>query len=111
MCSNPRATRLPARRKALISSLSFLMRSGLVAAVIGTQRREQLQDQCAPFCAPSDVAAVRNHYLAADVSLGVAALSLGLASVLYLARPEIPLRVGIGAAASSSLAFHLAGQF
>jgi len=63
-------------------------------AITGYERKETLRTHCAPFCDPSEVDTVQHRYFAADVSLAVAAASLGIATYFYLTRPEVPLRVG-----------------
>jgi hypothetical protein len=81
-------------------------------AVSATDRKNTLQAQCAPFCAASDVDAVQHRYLAADISLGIAAASLGLAAYFYFTRPEIPVRVGLALpSGSASCALRISGDF
>jgi hypothetical protein len=41
-------------------------------------------DRCSPRCDPSDVDAARTKYVLADVSLGIAIVGLGVATVLFL---------------------------
>jgi hypothetical protein len=67
----------------------------LTMGIVGDQQKEKLQSQCAPFCAPSDVDIVQRNYIAADVSLTVAVVSLALGSVVFLSRPEVPVRVSL----------------
>jgi hypothetical protein len=45
---------------------------------------------CRPGCPQGDVDAVKQKFLIADIGLGVGAVSLGIATVLYLARGEVP---------------------
>ena len=45
---------------------------------------------CRPGCAQGDVDAVKQKFLVADIGLGVGAVSLGIATVLFLARGEVP---------------------
>ncbi len=62
----------------------------------GNARRDTLRDECAPFCSASDASSVNRRYLAADLSLGVAVVSLGAASFFYFTRPSVPVRIGVG---------------
>jgi hypothetical protein len=45
---------------------------------------------CAPGCTRDQVDSLRRDYLIGDISLGVAAVSLGVATVLFLTRPTVP---------------------
>jgi hypothetical protein len=49
---------------------------------------------CAPTCTRDEVDSLRRDYLIGDVSLGIAAVSLGVATVLLLTRPTTPARLG-----------------
>lgn len=49
----------------------------------------KVEQGCAPNCTADQVGSMRRHYAIADVSLGVAALSLGAATVVYLTRPSV----------------------
>jgi len=55
-----------------------------------TSREEaaSLRAECSPRCDPSDVDSVKHKLYAADASLGVAVLSLGIATWLYLANDD-----------------------
>jgi hypothetical protein len=86
-------------------------------AVMGRKKHESLAD-CSPDCSPSrqeDYDALKRNYLIADISLGAAAVSFGVATVLFLtsgsrdrptetARVElprvslVPARTGVGGA-------------
>jgi hypothetical protein len=46
-------------------------------------------DECKPTCSSAEVDRLTTHYALADVSLGVAAVSLGAALVVFLTRPEV----------------------
>jgi hypothetical protein len=48
----------------------------------------KVEEGCAPNCTADEVGSMRRNYVIADVSLGVAVLSLGAATVLYLTRPS-----------------------
>jgi hypothetical protein len=67
----------------------------LAMGILGNLQRERLKEQCAPFCSPSDVDIVQRNYIAADTSLAVAIVSLALGSVVFLSRPEVPVRVSL----------------
>jgi hypothetical protein len=60
--------------------------------ISGLQTRSDLQGTCAPGCPDSDVSSVKTRFVAADISLGVAAVSLGIAVLLYVTRPTAPHR-------------------
>lgn len=45
-------------------------------------------ERCEPRCATSDVQAARTKYFVADVSLGLAVVSLGVATYLFLTAPH-----------------------
>jgi hypothetical protein len=53
-------------------------------ASLGKSEQRELEATCAPDCVRGDVDAVRTKYLVADVSLGVAVVSLGVAGYLWL---------------------------
>lgn len=63
---------------------------------MGMSKKSDLDAQgCKPNCAQSDVDAAKQKFLLADVSLGVAVVGLGLATVLFLSRgTETPKAVG-----------------
>jgi hypothetical protein len=54
----------------------------------GRSRQTQLEGSCQPNCPPSEIDDVRHRYLAADISLGVAVISLGVATFLTLSAPS-----------------------
>lgn len=58
----------------------------------GDNRRTELQNQCSPNCADSEVNPVRQRLLAADISLGVGVAALAGAAFVYLARPSVPVK-------------------
>lgn len=69
-----------------------------VFAYLGlTARHDErtLASTCSPACAPDDVSSLRTKYIAADVALGVSALSLGIATWLVLSS-DAPVSVGVG---------------
>jgi hypothetical protein len=49
-----------------------------------------LRQTCAPFCAPSDLSTVKHEALAADVSLGVGVVALGVAAYSFFAHHDAP---------------------
>jgi hypothetical protein len=55
-------------------------------AVSGKSKENDLKDHCAPNCPDADVNVMDHRYLAADISLGVGIVSLGVATYLYMAR-------------------------
>jgi hypothetical protein len=79
-------------------------------AISGFQRKEALRTECAPFCAASDVDTVQHRYFAADLSLAIAGASLGVASLFYFTRPEVPIRVGLVPALNGQ-ALRISGDF
>ncbi len=81
-----------------------------VFGLVGNQKKQSLQNQCAPFCASSEVDVVQHQYLAADISLSVGVAALVTGAILYFNRPELPARVGI-APLASGLAVAAAGAF
>lgn len=63
----------------------------------GRSRASDLRDTCAPACPSGDVDDVRNRLLLADVSLGVAVVSFGVATWLFLSpRSEAPPAHAVG---------------
>jgi hypothetical protein len=48
----------------------------------------QLLDQCAPNCSQESVDHVRHLYIAADISLGVGVVALGVATWMYFSTPR-----------------------
>ena len=60
-------------------------------ALSGNAKKSDLDAQnCKPSCAQSDVDVIKSKYLLADLSLGVGVVALGVATVLYLTRSEVP---------------------
>ena len=53
----------------------------------GESKQDELET-CRPFCRQEDVDTVRRHYVIADVSLGVAVLSIGAATYWMLSRDD-----------------------
>jgi hypothetical protein len=80
----------------ILGALTVAGAAGFTAfGLLGDQKKASLQNQCAPFCASSDVDVVQHQYLAADISLGVGVVALVTGLVLYFTRPEVPARVGM----------------
>jgi len=57
--------------------------------ITGKNDLRDLHSDCAPRCSDSEVGAVRNELLVADISLGVSIVSLGLATWLFIVRPGV----------------------
>lgn len=55
-------------------------------ALTGKSKENELKDQCAPSCPDSEVDKMDQRYLAADISLGVSLVSLGVATYLLVTR-------------------------
>lgn len=53
-------------------------------ALTGSQEKDRLQSTCAPGCADADVSSLKTSYIAADISLGVGIVALGVATYLLL---------------------------
>lgn len=53
----------------------------------GTSEVNDMESNCKPHCAQSDVDAARTKLIIADVSLGVGIVSLGVATYLFFTRP------------------------
>jgi len=63
-------------------------------AVTGRQKQDELE-RCAPDCDLDEVHGMRRRYLAADISLGVAAATAGIAVYLTLSESSRGARVGL----------------
>ncbi len=59
-----------------------------VFALIGNQRKRELERDCEPDCTDNEVQPMKNAYAIGDVSLAVGAASLLTAGIVYLARPS-----------------------
>ncbi len=66
-------------------------------AISGKSLEHDDASSCAPTCSDSTVSTVRAHYIAADVSLGVAAVSTAAALYFFLHRPA-PAHLAFSAA-------------
>ncbi|MGC4088131.1 MAG: hypothetical protein QM756_09570 [Polyangiaceae bacterium] len=83
-----------------IPALSYVLAAtGVVAlgsftyfALRGHSQQSDLEQRCAPNCPVDDARSMAAKYLAADVSLAVAAVSLGGATYFYVTRPPAPDR-------------------
>lgn len=91
----PRTVR-PVPSSVWIASGAALVATGSFVGwgLAGRARRQELETSCAPFCEPGAIDAVRTRYVVADVSLAIAALSLGAAAFFYFTRPEAPVKIG-----------------
>jgi len=58
-----------------------------VFALIGNQRKAELETECEPSCTDPQLKPMKNAYLIGDISLAVGAASLLTAAIVYLARP------------------------
>jgi hypothetical protein len=85
-------------------------------ALSGKSKQEDLESRCAPSCSSDEYSSMKNQYLAADISLGVAVVSLGVATALFLSSGKsekqetarIAPRAGVSATA---LSVGLGGSF
>jgi hypothetical protein len=58
-------------------------------AATGYSAKQQLENSCAPACSDEDVNRVRYRYIAADASLGVGIIALGIAAyLLFSSSPD-----------------------
>jgi hypothetical protein len=95
----------------LLGGLTLAGAAGFtVFGLVGNQKKQSLQSQCAPFCPSSEVDIVQHQYLAADISLGVGVAALVTGAIVYFNRPEVPVRVGV-APLASGMALSAAGAF
>jgi hypothetical protein len=64
--------------------------AGLVSTAVfwawGRADYSNLRSSCSPACSPSSVSAVRTKLVVGDVSLGVAAVAIGVGAWLFLTR-------------------------
>jgi hypothetical protein len=80
----------------------------------GRAQQADLEQRCAPSCRPDEASAMRSKYLAADISLAVAALSLGGATYVYFSRPSATVRGSAGSlpeSLASGVELRLTGAF
>ena len=61
-----------------------------------------LEKNCKPHCAQSDVDAAKTKLLIADISLGVGIVALGVATYLVITRPKIEPDVKVGHASNAA---------
>jgi hypothetical protein len=52
--------------------------------VLGAQEKDRLRGSCAPGCSDDEVSALKGRYIAADISLGVGIVALGLAAYFLI---------------------------
>ncbi len=91
-----------------VSALAFI--SFGVFAIAGERRYRELKSDCAPRCDPAGADSVRSSFLAADISLAIAALSGAGATYLFLSRPSLePKAAPQGRAAAVRIAPALGG--
>lgn len=90
----------PPKPEAKTSSLPYVFLgvgalgvSGFAAlGILGMNRETDLRGQCAPNCDKDELSSIRAQYLAADISLGVGLVALGIGTVLWLFEPPMPAR-------------------
>lgn len=66
-------------------------------ALSGRQKQSDLEDGCAPNCAGSEYDDMKQKYLFADIALGIAVVSGGIATWLVLDSGKAESRVGVRA--------------
>lgn len=59
-----------------------------VFAVWGQSQKNHLEESCAPYCGSSQVDEAKTKYIVADACLAVGLVSLGVASYLWLRKPD-----------------------
>jgi hypothetical protein len=85
----------PGTRPVPVSTYIFggIAAAGAVSATIfgiaGLGDYSDKKDNCAPACSDDDVSGVKTKLLLADISGGVAIVSAGIATYLYLTRPVV----------------------
>ncbi len=95
------ASAVPTRRPSLspwaYGAAAAAVMGGVGFGYFGLQGRaeERRLDDCAPRCLRSDVSALGRTYAAADVSLGVGVVALGVFSYLWLTSGDETSRVGV----------------
>lgn len=65
--------------------------TGAVLGGLALSERAEVDGDCAPLCTPSDVRAVKNLALAADISFAIALVGAGATIYSYVARPSVPV--------------------
>ncbi len=78
-------------------------------AVLGENKRGDLERSCSPACSPSEVQPLKTKFLIADIGLAVGAVSLGAAGYLVLSRPVVTQSRASGLADGAQLS--LVGKF
>jgi len=53
-------------------------------AISGSSEKDRLRGVCSPSCSDDDVGSLRGQYIAADISLGIGIVALGLATYFFL---------------------------
>jgi hypothetical protein len=53
-------------------------------AIAGSAKESELEDECAPGCAPSEVDVMQRHYLIADIALAASVVAAGAATYLFV---------------------------
>jgi len=92
----PETSTAPARSESSPSPWAWILGGIGVAAlgsftffaITGTQKHSQLEDSCKPACSSDEIGQVRTRFIAADVSLGVGLVALGVATYLFVVKPH-----------------------
>lgn len=53
-------------------------------AISGSSEKDRLRGACSPNCTDNDVGSLKGQYIAADISLGIGIVALGLATYFFL---------------------------
>ena len=69
--------------------------SGAIWGTSSYMLKKDLEHDCAPFCQEESVDVLRQRSMIADISWGVSAVSLSVAGILYLLRPEVPVESSV----------------
>src|SRR5262249_41324929 len=92
--AEPKGPRPMPKSSVLFGSVGVLAAGvGAAFGVLALKKRSDLDSlKCKPLCTDSDVKPMKNYALYADISFGVAVLSAGVATILYLGRPVVPAK-------------------
>jgi hypothetical protein len=92
--SEPKGPR-PMPKSAIVFGSLGVVAAGAGAAlgVLALKKKSDLDaKKCKPICSDEDVKPVKSFALYADIAFGAAVLSAGIATILYLNRPVVPLK-------------------
>ena len=73
-------------------AIAALAAGGTFGALALKKRSDLDAQKCKPICSDTAIAPVKNFALYADISFGIAAVSAGIATIIYLNRPVVPLK-------------------